>query len=42
MAYNLNTFLKPLSSTDRLIQIIDSAGLVKYSINPFTVKNTFG
>ena len=41
MAYNLNTFLKPLSSTDRLIQIIDSAGLVKYSINPFTVKNTF-
>jgi len=41
MTYNLNTFLKPLSSTDRLIQIIDSAGLVKYSINPFTVKNTF-
>lgn len=41
MAYNINTFLKPLSQSDRLIQIIDSNGVVKYSINPFTVKNTF-
>jgi hypothetical protein len=41
MAYNINTFLKPLSQSDRLIQVIDSNGVVKYSINPFTVKNTF-
>jgi len=41
MAYSVNTFLKPLSQSDRLIQIVDSNGIIKYSINPFTVKNTF-
>ena len=40
MAYNINTFLKPITDSDRLLQIIDSTGDVKHSINPFTIKNT--
>lgn len=41
MAYNVNTFLKPLSPSDKLLQIVDLNGVVKYTINPFTIKNTF-
>ena len=41
MAYNVNTFLKPLSTSDKLIQVVDPTGVVKFTINPFTVKNTF-
>lgn len=41
MAYSLSTFLKSLSSTDKSLQIIDTTGVVKWTINPFTVKNTY-
>lgn len=40
MAYSVSTFLRPLSSTDKILQIIDNNGVVKYSINPFTIKHT--
>lgn len=41
MAYNVNTFLKPLSLSDKLVQVVDSNGVIKFTINPFSVKNTF-
>lgn len=41
MAYSLSTFLKPLSPTDTSVQIMDTNMIVKWTINPFTVKNTF-
>jgi hypothetical protein len=40
MAYNYNNFLRPLSTTDRNIQILDSNGKIKYTVNPFAVINT--
>lgn len=39
MSYNLETFLKPLTESDKNIQIRDTALLVKWTINPFTIKN---
>ena len=41
MAYSLSTFLKPLSQTDTSVQIMNSDMVVKWTINPFTVKNVF-
>jgi hypothetical protein len=39
MSYSYDKFLKPLSSTDRNVLIKDNSGVVKYSIDPFSVIN---
>lgn len=39
--YSLTTFVNPLSSTDKLIKVYDNNLVVKWQINPFTVKNVF-
>ena len=39
MAYSLGTFLNSLTITDRVIQVRDTTSVVKWTINPFTVKN---
>jgi hypothetical protein len=39
--YSLGTFLKPLSNTDVNIQIMDINSKIMWTINPFTIKNTF-
>ena len=39
MAYNINNFVKVVSKGDRNLQIVDSNGTVKYSINPYHVLN---
>lgn len=41
MAYNLDTFLKPLNETDKNIQILDTNLNNKWTIAPFMVKNTY-
>ena len=41
MVYKWDSFLKPLADGDTVIQILDNNGLVKYSIDPFSVINTF-
>jgi hypothetical protein len=39
MAYNYQNFLRPISSEDRNIQVIDSVGKIKYTINAFHIVN---
>ena len=39
MAYNYQNFLRPITTTDRNIQILDTAGVVKYTLNPFSIIN---
>ena len=39
MAYNLNTFLKPISDDDKNILIYNDNGELVYTINPFSVTN---
>jgi hypothetical protein len=39
MSYNYNNFLRQISPGDRNIQVLDSAGVVKYTINPFSIIN---
>lgn len=39
MSYTYDTFLKPVTTTDRNIQILDTDGNVKYTLNPFSVLN---
>lgn len=39
MSFSYNRFLRPLTSTDRNIQILDDNGVVKFTINPFSVIN---
>jgi hypothetical protein len=39
MAYTWNTFLKPLSVDDRVIQILDKTGKIKFTIDPFSIIN---
>jgi hypothetical protein len=41
MVYKWDSFLKPLADGDTVIQILDNNGLVKHSIDPFSVINTF-
>jgi len=41
MSYIYNNFLKPISPGDRNIQIIDSTGKITYTINPFSITDTF-
>ena len=37
MSYSYDRFLRPITSTDRNIQILDNTGIIKYTINPFSV-----
>ena len=39
MSYSYDKFLRPITTTDKNIQIIDNTGIVKYTINPFSVIN---
>jgi len=40
MAYNYNTFLKPLNTGDKNILIFNESGELVYTINPFSILNT--
>ena len=37
MSYSYDRFLRPITSTDRNIQILDNTGIIKYTINPFSI-----
>ena len=37
MTYRYDTFLKPITTTDRNIQILNDDGIVVYTVNPFSV-----
>jgi collagen type VII alpha len=37
MAYSLSNFVGPVTSTDKLLKIYDSSGVLKYSMNPFSI-----
>ena len=39
MSYSWDKFLRPLSSTDTNIQIMDNNGITTYTINPYTILN---
>ncbi len=39
MAYNINNFVKVVNQGDRNLQIIDSSGTVRFSVNPYQVLN---
>ena len=41
MNFSLNTFLKPLTSTDLLIRIYNTNGTLYNSINPFSILRTY-
>ena len=40
MAYNYNTFLRPLNDGDKNILIFNESGELVYTVNPFSVTNT--
>lgn len=40
MNYSVNKFLKPLAETDRNVQIWNNAGIIKFTVNPFSVSRT--
>ena len=40
MAYNYNTFLKPLNTGDKNVLIFNESGELVYTLNPFSVTNT--
>lgn len=37
MSYRYDTFLKPITTTDRNIQILNTDGIVTHSVNPFSI-----
>ena len=39
MSYSWDKFLRPLSSTDTNIQVLDNNGVVSYTINPYAILN---
>jgi len=39
MSFSFDKFLRPLTPTDRNIKIYEDNGILKYTINPFHVKN---
>ena len=39
MGYSWDNFLKPSSTTDTNIQIMDNNGVVTYTINPYAILN---
>ena len=39
MSFSFDKFLRPLTSTDRNIKIYEDNGILKYTINPFHIKN---
>ena len=40
MAYNYSNFLKPYSVEDRNLLIYDEEGVLKFTVNPFSITNT--
>jgi hypothetical protein len=41
MSYSPDKFLRPLTSSDRNIQILDDNGVITYTINPFSIIKLF-
>ena len=41
MTFSYDKFLRPISSGDRNIQIYNNEGVLVYTINPFSIVNTF-
>jgi len=41
MEFTWDTFLKPLTSGDKNIKVINISGMIKYTINPFSIVNVF-
>ena len=39
MSFSYNKFLMPLTTTDTNVKILDDSGVIKFSINPFSVVN---
>ncbi len=39
MIYNYNTFLRPITESDRNIKILDDSSNVKFTIEPFSISN---
>lgn len=39
--FSSSTFINPLTSTDTLIKILDESLQVKWTINPFTIRNIY-
>jgi len=37
MAYSLSNFVSPVTSTDKLLKIYDSKGVLTYTMNPFSI-----
>ena len=37
--YSYDKFLRPITTTDRNIQIMNDSGIIKYTVNPFSVIN---
>jgi hypothetical protein len=40
MSFSFDKFLRPITATDRNIKIYEDNGILKYTINPFHIKNT--
>ena len=41
MSFSYDKFLRPITSSDRYIQILDNTGKVEYTINSFSILNVF-
>lgn len=41
MSYSYDKFLRPITTTDRNIQIVNNDGIIDFTINPFSVLDTF-
>ena len=39
MSFSYNKFLRPLTTTDTNVKILDDSGVIKFNINPFSVVN---
>jgi len=41
MTFTWNTFIKPISQGDKSLKIADTTGLIKWTINPYSVVNAY-
>ena len=39
MSYSYNKFLRPITSSDKSIKILDDSNDIKYTIDPFVIQN---
>ncbi len=39
MSYSYNKFLRPITSSDKSIKILDDTNDIKYTIDPFAIQN---